>query len=157
MYPRGCGASKFYGLPKIHKQGTPCRPIVSSCGSVTYGVAEKLTKIIKPLVGKSPHHISVLFTSVPVEPSLGIIKDLLEKDPTLKERIVMSVGDIVLLLEFCLKTTYFSFQDQFYEQVEGVAMGCLVSLIVANPYMEYFEQKALSTASQPQVMALVCG
>ena len=58
MHPMGCGAPKFYGLPKIHKQGTPLRPIVSSCGMVTYGVAKKLTKILKPLVGKSPHHIN---------------------------------------------------------------------------------------------------
>ena len=58
MYPMGCGAPKFYGLPKIHKQDTPLRPIVSSCGSVTYGVAKELSKILKPLVGKSPHHIN---------------------------------------------------------------------------------------------------
>ena len=56
------------------------------------------------------------------------------------------VKDIIRLLEFCLKSTYFSFQDQFYEQVEGMAMGSLVSSIVADLYMEYFEQKALSTA-----------
>ena len=42
-----------------------------------------------------------------------------------------------------------SFQDQFYEQVEGVAMGSPVSLIVANLYMEYLEQKALTTAPTP--------
>ena len=41
---------------------------------------------------------------------------------------------------------YFSFQDQFYEQVEGGAMGSLVSPIVANLYIDYFDQKALSTA-----------
>ena len=148
---------------------------MSSCGSVTYGVAKELAKILKPLVGKSPHHInstqdfveqarqfklepgeclssydvSALFTSVPIDPSLNIIKDLLDKDTTLKERIVMEVGDIILLLEFCLKNTYFSFQGLFYEQVEGVAMGSPVSPIVANLYMEYLEQKALSTAPHP--------
>ena len=94
----------------------------------------------------SSYDVTVLFTSIPVDPALGIIKDLLEKDPTLKERTVMSIGDIVLLLEFCLKNTYFSFQGQFYEQVEGAAMGSPVSPIVANLHMEYFEQKALSTA-----------
>ena len=129
MYPMGCGAPKFYGLPKIHKEGTTLRPIVSSCGLVTYGVAKELTKILKPLVGKSPHYInstqdfveqikdetllpgeclsssdvSALFTSVMVDPALGIIKDLLKKDPCLKERTIISVGDIVLLLTFCLK------------------------------------------------------
>ena len=149
MYPTGCVPPKFYGLTKIHKPDTPLRPIVSSCGSVTYGVAKELAKILKPLVGKSLHQItstedfveqakqiilepgeclssydmSALFTSVPIDPALNIIKDLLDKDNTLKERTVMEVGDIILLLEFCLKNTYFSFQDQFYEQVEGCCHG----------------------------------
>ena len=52
-------------------------------------------------------------------------------------------------MEFCLKNTYFSFQGQFFEQVEGAAMGSPVSPIVANRYMEYLEQKALSTAPHP--------
>ena len=148
---------------------------MSRCGSVTYGVAKELAKILKPLVGKSPHHInstqdfveqakhitlapgeclssydvSPLFTSVPVYPALNIIMDLLEKDHTLKERTVMEVSDIILLLEFCLKNTYFSFQDKFYEQVEGAAMGSPVSPIVVYLYMEYLEQKGLSTTPTP--------
>ena len=135
-------------------------------------MAKVLAKILTPLVGKSPHHInstqdfveqakqvrldpgeclssydvSALFTSVPIDPALNIIKDLLEKEHTLKERTAMEVRDIILLLEFCLKNTYFSFQDQFYEQVESAAMGSQVSPIVANLYMDYLEQKALSTA-----------
>ena len=171
MYPTGCVPSKFYGLP-IHKPDTALRPIVSSCGAVTYGVAKELVKILKTLVGKSPHHtnntqdfveqvkhitlapgeclssydVFVLFTSVTVDPALNIIKDLLEKDHTLKERTVLAVSDIILLLEFCLKNTYFSFPDKFYKLVEGSAMGSPVSSIVANLYMEYLEQKALSTA-----------
>ena len=31
----------------------------------------------------------------------------------------MGIDDIILLLEFCLKNTYFTFQGQFFEQVEG--------------------------------------
>ena len=65
----------------------------------------------------SSYHVSALFISVPIYPALNIIKDLLDKDTTLKERTVMEVRDIILLLEFCLKNTYFSFQGQFYEQV----------------------------------------
>ena len=175
MYPTGCVPPKFYGFPRIHKWDTPVRSIVSSCGSVTYGVAKELAKILKPLVSKSPHHInstrdfveqvkhitlapgeclssydvSALFTSVPVDPALNIIRDLLDKDHTLKERTVLAVNDILLLLECCLKNTYFSFQDQFYEQVEGAAMGSPVSAIIADLYMEHLEQKALSTAPTP--------
>ena len=69
-----------------------------------------------------------------------------DEKPTLKDGTVLPVKDIILLLEICLKNTYFSFQDQFYEQVEGVAMGSLVNPIVAKLYMKYFEQNTLSTA-----------
>ena len=135
-------------------------------------MAKEPAKMLKHLVGKSPHHInstqdfeeqvkhitlapgeclssydvSALFTSVPIDPALKIIMDVLVKDHTLKDRTVIGIDDSILLLEFCLKNTYFSFQGQFFEQVEGVAMGSPVSPIVANLYMEYLEQKALSTA-----------
>ena len=36
MYHTSCTVPKFYGLPKIHKTGTPLRPIVSSRDRVTY-------------------------------------------------------------------------------------------------------------------------
>ena len=58
MYPTGCVPPKFYDLPKIHKPDTPLRLIVSTSGSVTYGVAKELAKFLQPLVGKSPHHIN---------------------------------------------------------------------------------------------------
>ena len=87
-------------LPKIHKTNISLRPIVSSRSSVTYGVAEVQAKILKPIVGKSPHHIqstedfvqrvrkvtlqpgeclcsydvTTLFTSVPVDPALDILR-----------------------------------------------------------------------------------
>ena len=115
MYPTGCVPPKFYEFPKIHKTGNPLRSIVSSRGSVTYGVAKVLSKVIKPLVGKSPLHIqstgdfvikakrltlqvgeclssydvTSLFTSVPIDPALNIIKDLLEKDEKLNDRTVL--------------------------------------------------------------------
>ena len=93
--------------------------------------------------------MSAQFTLIPIDPALNIIRDLLDKDHTLNESTVLAVSDIILLLEFCLKNTYFSFQDQFYEQVEGVAVGSPVSPIIANLYMEYLEQKALSSAPTP--------
>ena len=89
---------KLYGLPKIHKVGTPLRPIVSKSDSITYGVIKELAYIIKPSVVQSHHHlknaqhfvqqihnkrmepgevmisynVKALFTSVPVDPSIHI-------------------------------------------------------------------------------------
>ena len=57
LYPTIAVPPKFYGLPKIHKTGTPLMPIVSSIGSLTYQFAKELAYIIKPLVGHSHHHL----------------------------------------------------------------------------------------------------
>ena len=126
-------------------------------------------------MGKSPHHVhstsdfvnkvkkitlklgecltsydvTALFTSIPTEPALTIIKDLLEKDERLQDITILSVKNIIDLLGFCLHNTYFSFQNEFYEQVEGAAMGSLVSPIIANLYMEHFKREALQSASNP--------
>ena len=149
LYPTSAVLPKFYGLPKIHKTGTPLRPIVSNRGSITYGVAKELSHIIKPLVGQSPHHLKntqhfiqqlqgkrlepgevitsfdgkALFTSVPVQPSIQIVKQRLQQDNTLPQRTSMSISQITSLLEFCLTHTYFLFKGKYYEQVQGAAMG----------------------------------
>ena len=97
------------------------------------------------------YDVTALFTSLPVGPALTIIQDLLEQDTSLHDRTVLSVQNIIEILGFCLHNTYFSFQNKFYEQVEGVAVGSLVSPIVANLNMEHFEKKALSTTSTPRL------
>ena len=145
LYPTGAGSPKYYGLTKVHKQGVPLRPTVSSVGSVTYETAKELSRILKPLVGKSPHHVKntkdfiqslegiqlkpdecmmsydlkALFTSVPIEPVMNIIKKHLEEDKDLYLRTSMTVKHISCPLEFCLRNTYFTFQGRFYEQMEG--------------------------------------
>ena len=94
---------------------------------------KELARILKPLVGSSPHHIkntgdfiqqikqvrlqedgiitsydvSALFTSVPIEAATKIIQRKLEQDQQLHQRTSMKVDHITSLLEFCLKTTYF--------------------------------------------------
>ena len=97
----------------------------------------------------SSYDVTSLFTSVPIDTALNVIKDLLIKDVKLNDRTVSSVQNIIELLWFCLHNTYFSFQNKFYEQVEGVPMGSPVSPIVANLYMESFERKALRSANNP--------
>ena len=82
-------------------------PIVSSTGAVTCSTSKELLRILKPLVGKCPHHISNnqdfmehlkgitlgpdeamvsydvrgLFTSLPIKPALEVIEKLLGSGP----------------------------------------------------------------------------
>ena len=121
LYPTGAGPPKYYRLPKVHKAGIPLRPIISSIGSVTYATTKELSRILKPLVGKSSHHVKnnmdfiqslegiqlkpeecmmsfdveALFTSVPIEPAMSIIKKLLEEDKDLHQRTTMTVKHLL--------------------------------------------------------------
>ena len=152
----------------------PLRPIFPSIGAATYNTAKELAKILKPLVGMSAHHVhntrdfveqikdvrlkqgeciisydvTALFTSVPINPVLKMIKHRLSNDHELHKRTTMSVSHIINLLEFCLNSTSFVYQEQFYQQIEGAAMGSPLSPIVANIFMEKFEE-ALTTGTHP--------
>ena len=64
----------------------------------------------------------------------------------------MTVNQISCLLKFCLKTTYFTFQEKIFEQVKGAAMGSPISSIVANLFMEDLEIKALPLAPTPSTL-----
>ena len=138
-------------------------------------MAKELAKILKPLVGKSPHHInstkdfveqakhitlapgeclssydvSALFTSVPVDPALIIIKDLLVKDHTLKERTVMGVDAIIFLLEFCLKTHTSPSKASSMNRLRVQPWVPQLAPLLPTSTWSTLEQKALSTAPTP--------
>ena len=163
MHPTGASSPKLYGLPKIHNKNIPLRPIVSSQGSVSYGVAKDLARILKPLSGNTIHQVNnskefaedikkikleegecimsydvaALFTSILVKPAIEVIKKKLEQDTELHQRTTMSIQNILDLLEFCLCNTYFLFQGQYYEQTQGAVMGSPVSPVLANLYIEF--------------------
>jgi len=52
-------------------------------------------------------------------------KEMLQQEDTLEDRTVLSPDKIAEMLEICLRTTYFSLQNNFYEQADGAAMGSL--------------------------------
>ena len=112
-------------MPKIHKNNTPLRPIVTSCGSIMYNAAKYLASILTPLVGKNCHSIkntkelvnkligleipparklvsydvTALFISVPVDKALEVITERLHEDDTLTSRTEMTIPQIVELLD----------------------------------------------------------
>ena len=102
----GPNPSWKYGLPKLHKDNMPLRPIVSGIGSYTHKLAKYLSNILKPLTINKysvkdsftftqdilmlhffpcicSFHVASLFTSIPVNETIEICLDLLYKDSEL--------------------------------------------------------------------------
>ena len=171
LRPSGKQPPRMYGLPKIHKPGTPMRPIVSCVSSFAYGLSKHLAGILAPLVGDTSNtvpnstafaeflhgqricshetlvsfDVTSLFTNVPIEGACRVALQRLEGDRNLSERTSLSPAKITALLEFVLRSTYFLHEGTFYEQTDGAAMGSPVSAVIANLYMEAFEEEALQS------------
>ena len=67
--------------------------------------------------------------------ALQVIQERLLKDDTLEDRTTLTADQVTLLLGICLKTTYFVYNQQYYEQTDGAAMGSPVLPVVANIYI----------------------
>ena len=61
---------------------------------------------------------------------------------------ILADDETVNLVYVCLRSTYFSYHADIYEQINGVEIGSPLSLIVANIFMEHFEDKAINSPSK---------
>ncbi len=78
---------------------------------------------------------------------MHLCRDKLQNDESLDERTCLSHECITELLEVCLRSTYFRYNGNCCELViDGAAMDSPVFAVVANLYMEFFEEKALNSA-----------
>ena len=86
-----------------------------------------------------------LFTSIPLQLALQCTETaILEStDP-----LPLPTEDIMDLLNLCLKSTYFQYNDKHYKQLHSTAMGTPVSAIVAEIIIQNIEESALSTCRQ---------
>lgn len=152
---------RMYGLPKLHKTNIPLRPIVSTINSPVYKMSKYLINSIKTLTQNSkfnvknsydfkskidtitlqPNDILVsfdvisLFTNIPVDIAISEIDKRWDEikhntDITDKEAFMD-------LLKFCIKdNNFFKFQNIFYKQKKGLAMGNPLSPILADIVLE---------------------
>ena len=141
--------SRIYGLPKIHKPQVPLRPIVSCIGAPSYKLLKYIESITSPLTlalaRKTSSHIlnskhitgmtqeklvideevpssfdvTSLFTNVPIESVDVIHRKLAAEEDYLVVRTPLPVERTAELLLLCLKSTYFSYNGEFYKQRRG--------------------------------------
>ena len=167
--PNKASTTKFYGLPKIHKENIPLRPIVSLPGSPSYELSKYLAMILQPLVKTSPHTINntnsfltnnkdlklvsdeilisfdvvSLFTSIPLDTAKRITNELLTNDESSQTRTKLDKHDILELLDLCLSTE-FSFQNCYYRQISGTPMGSPLSSFLAEAVMQDLETRSVT-------------
>ena len=137
------------------------RPIVSTINSPTYKLAKELTHILTPLAGPAADTVmnytmfvsriqdiqmtpedrlvsfddKSLFTEVPVEAAPKVVEEKLTNDQSLAESTNIPTDKFVELTSLCFRTTYFQLVEEFYEQLDGAAMGSLLSPVIANLYL----------------------
>ena len=75
-----------------------------------------------------------LYTKIPVNEAVNIIKELTDEEP-------------INLVKVCLASTYFSFRGKIYEKTQNMAWGSPLSTIVANIFMEHFEENSINSFS----------
>ena len=152
----------------MHKEAKnglpPFRPILLVIGTPTYKLAKYLLPFLTPLtqneytVTDSFHfaeeickqdpnlymaslHADSLFTNIPLDETIDISIDSLYKDDENSPEIPKDV--FRNLLTVATKESFFMFNNKFYKQIDGVAMGSPLGPAPANIFMFSFENKWL--------------
>ena len=164
--PVGSRAGILYGSGKIHKEIRnglpPFHPILSAIDTPTYKLAKFLLKFLTPSAANeytvidSIHFaeeiyqqysnlhmasldVDSLFTNIPLDETIDICVDNLYNDNKNPPNIIKH--DFRNLLNIATKESFFMFNNKYYKQVNGVAMGSPLSPALANIFMCSFESK----------------
>lgn len=162
--PNGSQPARLYGLPKIHKPNHPLRPICSSTNSYNYNLSSELASILSPYTNngysvkntftfvKEIHEldlnssyvcsfdVSSLFTSIPLDETIEIALDYVFEEQTTINGL--NRKQLKKLVVMATKETHFMFNNNVYDQIDGVAMGSPLAPVLANLFMRHFEEEA---------------
>ncbi len=152
------------------------RPIIL-CGTYNYKLAKYIDSILKPLLDESetivtdtfdfvnkiadlnptdhPYMVSFnvvsLFTCIPTLETIDIILDRVYNKKT---RVFHNLkrDELKRLLIICAQESHFQFNDEYYDQVDGLAMGSPLGPLFANIFMSHLEKKHMGTPKKLGVL-----
>ena len=84
--------------------------------------------------------IESLFTNISLAKTINLALDAIFKSNL---NLKISKKDLKTLFELATKGTHFSFDDDVYDQVDGVAMGSPLASALGNLFMSHYETKCL--------------
>ena len=119
--------------------------------------SQTLFILLKKFVNKTPIYtasldVDSLFTNIPLDETIGICIDSLYKDDENTPKIPKDV--FRNLLTVATKESFFMFNNKFYKQIDGVAMGSPLGPALANIFMCNFENKWLKDCPQRSLSSI---
>ena len=90
-----------------------------------------------------------LYTNIPIIDTLNIIKDYVNNDDQFARKTAIPQNKFLDLVHLVLTTTWYTFNSQFYQQTDGLAMGGPAFSTTAEIYMQAYERTAITTALHP--------
>jgi hypothetical protein len=88
--------------------------------------------------------VVALFPSIPIEITIGFLKEWLNELKIEDNKI----KELINLTKLCMSQNVFQFNEKFYEQSTGTAMGNPLSPFLAEVFMSRFETENKKNAEQ---------
>ena len=87
------------------------------------------------------YHVTSLFTNIPLQETIDTAINLIFNHNT---NLNITKKELKKLFLFATSRTHFLFNGKFYNQIDGVAMGSPLGLVLANIFMGFYESKWLN-------------
>jgi transposase-like protein len=154
------------GLPKIHKDNIPIRPVINWKQAPAYKLAKFSSQLLQthiPLPNtfnvKNSLHLMNDLMEIPYQQDIQLvsfdIENMYSNIPTnelyhiirsrcFEQRLEKKLTDEILSVTHAiLQQNYFQFQDSCYVQKTGLAMGAPTSSILSEFYLQHMEQNKI--------------
>ena len=159
LYARGCRPGLLYGLPKVHKEGCPIRPVLYAIKTPGYNVSKFAASLIASYASNeytllnsmelvdsikgfnfkegmvmTSFDIESLYTNVPVKETIELLVNHIYDTEGTSVRN-MKKKTFKDLLNIATSNSFFVFNNKYYNQTEGLAMGQPLSAPLANIFL----------------------
>jgi hypothetical protein len=159
-------APSMHATIKLHKLNIPIRPIINCRNATGYKLAKHLAKLLHNYfdlpytynVRNSIHlmtdlktielnnniriclfDIENMYRNIPKKEIINITNNVLENNIEIE---VSTPKEIIQIMRIIMRQNCFQFDQQYYEQTEGLAMGAPISaIILAELFIQYMEHK----------------
>jgi hypothetical protein len=156
-------APNLHATIKLHKENKPIRPIINWRNAPAYEIAKQMSKTLHEYL-QLPYTYNIqnsiqlmtdlksieintntrlcsfditnMYINIPKNEVINIIKDILENN---NEIGTNTQKEAIHILGTILEQNYFQIEQEYYKQIDRLAMGAPTSSVLAETYIQYIE------------------